>query len=181
VSRPNAGTRTTSDDGVVRVLVTGSRYWTNVPSITGVLESLADEFPDATLMHGDCRGADRIAAFVWASLGLPVEAYPVDWSAPCGPKCPVWHVRRREEGRDYCPEAGPMRNRQMINRGPVVCVAFPRERPGQRGSGTSSCIRDARLASVPVRIYSWRSLVEGVEESCSGTLPLALHPSAESA
>lgn len=49
----------------MRILVTGSRDWTDGSTIRVVLASLADRNRTAILVHGDCRGADWIARDIW--------------------------------------------------------------------------------------------------------------------
>lgn len=95
-----------------RILITGSRDWTNVPYIRHMLTIAARFHPDAVLVHGDCRGADRIAAGIWTGWGLPTEPHPADWS----------HGRA----------AGPIRNTEMVNAGADLCLAFLL--PGSRGA-----------------------------------------------
>jgi hypothetical protein len=48
-----------------RILITGSREWTDTARIRAVLAYHRHAFPDAILVHGDARGADRIAAGIW--------------------------------------------------------------------------------------------------------------------
>ena len=64
-----------------RILVTGSRDWTDRDVIYRALVSAWDRtgrHPAAVLVQGECHlgGADAIAADVWASWGLPVEGHP---------------------------------------------------------------------------------------------------------
>lgn len=89
-----------------RVIVTGARDWDEELHLHHVLDEIHAEHPDMLLVHGACtRGADRFADR-WALLrGVPVERHPADW---------------RAHGR----AAGPMRNRQMVEAGAVLCVAF---------------------------------------------------------
>lgn len=95
-----------------RILITGSRDWTDVPFIARMLAIAARLHPGAVLVHGDCRGADRIAAQIWIRWGLPTEPHPADWS----------------RGR----AAGPIRNAEMVKAGADLCLAFLL--PGSRGA-----------------------------------------------
>ena len=88
-----------------RVLVTGSRTWTDTATITARLAEQAGALPGAVLVHGDAAGADRIAARIWRSWGLPEEPHPADW---------------HQHGR----AAGPRRNAHMVALGAAVCLAF---------------------------------------------------------
>lgn len=109
-----------------RILVTGSRDWTDVDLVREAL--LAYAVQDAcVLRHGDARGLDRIAAGVAHELGWTVETYAADWG---------------RLGR----QAGHVRNQQMVDAGADVCLAFPL--PGSRG--TYDCAARAIRADIPV-------------------------------
>lgn len=84
----------------------------------------AAEAGTLTIVHGEARGADRLADDVARDLGYRVESYRADWS----------------QGR----AAGPIRNKQMLAEGADLVVAFP------GGKGTAHMVRIAREAGVPV-------------------------------
>ena len=88
------------------ILVCGDRNWRDKNII---LETLK-EFPkDSTIIHGDCRGADRIGATTGVSLGMKVLAFPVSES----------------DWKTYGGYAGPRRNKKMLNEGqPDLVLAF---------------------------------------------------------
>lgn len=115
-----------------RVLITGSRKWTDRERIRIALLQVWCELgceSDCTLVHGDCpTGADAIAADVWRKAHLPVEAHPADW---------------KNLGR----AAGPVRNEEMVQAGADRCLAFPL--PDSRG--TFDCMKRADRAGIPVR------------------------------
>jgi hypothetical protein len=127
-----------------RILVTGSREWTDVSTIEDALlnalyESPADADPPV-LVHGGCpTGADAIADSVWRhwshvypELGFLAdpEVHPADWA---------------RHGRS----AGPIRNHAMVRAGADICLAFP----VGRSPGTRGCMAAARAALIPVRDY----------------------------
>lgn len=104
-----------------RVLVTGSRNWTDREQIRKALSLLP---PGSTVVHGAAGGADTIADEEARALRLNVEPHPADW---------------KRHGR----KAGPLRNQEMIDAGPYdIVFAFPL--PGS--IGTEDCIRRARKA-----------------------------------
>lgn len=119
-----------------RVLVTGSRTWTDEVTIH---DALAAQWGDGTavLVSGAClRGADRIAEMVWSGWGGRIERHPADWS---------------QHGR----QAGFRRNAEMVNGGADVCLAFIRA-----GSpGASHTAQLAEAAGIPTRRYSSASEV----------------------
>ena len=57
------------------ILVTGDRNWSNVKRISSIL-SLTDY---TILVEGECRGADRLAAFIARSNGKEVIGKAADW------------------------------------------------------------------------------------------------------
>jgi hypothetical protein len=90
-----------------RILVTGSRTWTHTTTIRRHLTHARQAYPGAVLIHGNARGADRIAAGIWRHWQLPVEPHPADWT---------------HHGR----AAGYHRNRAMVATGADLCLAFIR-------------------------------------------------------
>jgi hypothetical protein len=127
-----------------RLLVTGSRSWTNVHLLRGVLRDVHREHPDAVLVSGRCRGgADAFAELCWASFcGFPtaaeaiaagrIEPHPADWD-------------------QFGDAAGPKRNGEMVAAGADECVSFWEKGAGNRG--TASCVGLARKAGIPVREF----------------------------
>lgn len=112
-----------------RVLVTGSRTWTDVIVIQRALEWAWE--PGAVLVTGACpRGADKLAEVIWEASGGLLELYPADWNR-------------------YGKPAGMIRNLEMIESDPDVCLAFIRD-----GSpGATGCARLAESAGVPT--FRW--------------------------
>ncbi|MEV4127071.1 SLOG family protein [Nocardia sp. NPDC049707] len=117
-----------------RLLVTGSRDWHDRKTIRDALvQAWRDLQPGPIiLVHGAARGADQIAADIWASGGLEDEPHPADWKG---------------DGR----KAGPIRNQHMVDLGADLCVAFP---IGDGWSGTRDCMERARKAGIPVRVIA---------------------------
>jgi Bifunctional DNA primase/polymerase, N-terminal/YspA, cpYpsA-related SLOG family len=111
-----------------RVLVTGSRTWTDPAVIADTLRAWFH--PGTVLVTGACpRGADAIAEHLWASWGGPAERHPADWPSGRG--------------------AGFARNAAMVALGADVCLAFIRD----NSPGASHTARLAALAGIPVRRY----------------------------
>ena len=111
----------------VRVLVTGSRGWTDTGTLAAALAAVrAEHGPRLVLVHGGCRtGADQLADQWARSTGVRVERWPADWSTGRG--------------------AGPARNAAMVASRPALCLAFlAGETPG-----TTHCANLAERAGIP--------------------------------
>jgi Bifunctional DNA primase/polymerase, N-terminal/SNF2-related domain/YspA, cpYpsA-related SLOG family len=137
-----------------RVLVTGSRAWTDEETIAS---ALAGQWHDgnAVLVTGACpRGADEIAERIWRARGGQAERHPADWST----------------GRD----AGMRRNADMVALGADVCLAFIRD-------GSPGAIHAARLAEqagIPVHRFETGSTVVASTATCTvcGTAMAIIEP-----
>jgi hypothetical protein len=122
----------------LRILVTGSRSWTDRDVITrALLDALClSTIGTPTLIHGMARGADKIADAVWQSIGrnvpggLNLERCPADWE---------------KNGR----AAGYIRNAEMVRSGADICLAFPLG----ASPGTRNCMRLAAEAGIRVVNY----------------------------
>jgi hypothetical protein len=114
--------------------VTGSRSWDRPDVVEAALAVALYGHGGMVVVHGSCpTGADAIAsewARRYAHLGVVEERHHAAWNL-------------------YGRAAGPKRNQQMVNAGADLCLAFP----VGRSSGTRSCIRLARAAGIPVRVW----------------------------
>ena len=90
----------------MRLLVTGGRNFDDRGLMWSTLDRLHAEHQFTLLIHGDARGADRLASEWAQDRGIDVLACPAD---------------RKRYGRG----AGPKRNRQMLDQKPDLVVAFP--------------------------------------------------------
>lgn len=118
----------------MRVLVCGSRNWTDRQRIADLLEALPAP-ASVTIVHGGARGADRIAGEEAQRLGMRVEIHPADWER-------------------YGRAAGPIRNREMAESGVDACIAFLQETPDAPSRGTRNMIEQARKSGIPVEIIT---------------------------
>lgn len=126
-----------------RVLLTGSRRWSDAELIFRELDRLVRQHGVITLIHGDCsRGADAIADR-WARNwpGVLVERYPANW-------------------REFGKAAGPIRNLEMVNAGPDECLAFILD----HSKGASQCASAAMRAGVPTRVFLGWGVIEKVPD-----------------
>ena len=114
-----------------RVLVTGSRTWTNTEAIRAALAAVWGD-GTAVLVSGACpRGADRLAEQLWTRWGGHVERHPADWD---------------RHGRG----AGYRRNTAMVERGADLCLAFIHA--GSPGASHTTALAEA--AGIPTHHHT---------------------------
>lgn len=112
----------------MRVLICGSRNWTDRGPIQSVIEMLP---AGSVVIHGAAAGADSLAGQVAYDSGVSVEIYPADW---------------KRDGR----AAGPIRNTRMLREGkPDRVIAF--RMPGV-SRGTDDMIKQSRAAGLMVDV-----------------------------
>lgn len=117
-----------------RVLITGSRSWTDEETISNALRTVWEEQgkpTDMILVSGHCpTGADAICERIWEKNGLTVERYPADWDT-------------------HGKAAGFVRNKTMVDSKPDICLAFRKN----NSKGTTHTINLASKAGIPLRIF----------------------------
>ncbi|WP_454107930.1 DUF2493 domain-containing protein [Microbacterium ginsengisoli] len=102
-----------------RLLVAGSRAWTDEAAIFWRLDGALAQLGEVTLVHGACpQGADSIADRWGTARGVPTERHPADWGTHTE-RCPEWH-----RGLARCRAAGFRRNAQMVELGADLCLVF---------------------------------------------------------
>lgn len=152
----------------MRVLVTGSRNWSDGNRVAAALTECLNALPKRdrlVIVHGGARGADRIAGeWAWWAHGrrLPVdrpEVHKARWNQPCpADRCPPNHRREDKSGGSTCPMAGYYRNEYMVSLGADVVLAFlmpcdkkrckdPQPHPSH---GAAQCVQCARFAGLDV-------------------------------
>ncbi|MFD7605183.1 DUF2493 domain-containing protein [Streptomyces mirabilis] len=119
----------------MRLLVTGSRTWTDRGLLQGVIGEvlwLGQLRPrDVLLIHGACPwGADAMADAFAREIGIRVRRHPADWAV---------HGKR----------AGFIRNAEMVSAGADLCMAFIRG--GSPGASMTANL--AQRAGIPTEIY----------------------------
>jgi hypothetical protein len=130
-----------------RILVTGSRDWSDGPTIWKSLAETVRALPyeqGLLIVHGACpTGADQMADEWGRGYGATIETHRAEDFGP-------W------------PRCGPLRNRHMVSLGADRCLAFigpctsprcrkPRPHPSH---GASHCADLAEKAGIPVRRFT---------------------------
>lgn len=131
------------DCSVNRIIISGSRDWTDPEPIRQLLIRSTQHIPALLVTHGAARGADNIADELARGMGIPTDPHPADW---------------RGRGK----AAGPLRNREMAELGAVACYCFKDgfNRKLDKG-GTENMAKLAKEAGIVVWAYSdgeWSSL-----------------------
>lgn len=114
----------------MRILVTGSRDWTNRELLYKVLGELTSNDVRHILVHGDCpTGADKMAD-EWAACqpDIIVEKYRAGWEV-------------------YGRRGGPIRNQYMVSLGADICVAFIKNK-SRGATGTANLAEDRGIKVV---------------------------------
>lgn len=135
-----------------RILVTGSRDWEDYNTVA---RQLAIAFADAwekgyakvIVVHGDCpSGADAMAQeFVNKvqgaihSLQIKAERHPAKWYEH-DENC-------HHQPSKSCPAAGPRRNKQMVDLGADICLAFIKN----YSKGATGCAKLAAKSNIEVK------------------------------
>jgi hypothetical protein len=110
---------------LARVLIYGSRTWTEGDVIREVLSDLP---ADTVIIHGGAAGADSMAGAIAREFGYMVVVFPADW-------------------KTYGRSAGHRRNQQMIDQGkPDEAVGF--RSPGE-SRGTDNMTSLLVKAGIP--------------------------------
>ena len=126
------------EDDIV-ILITGDRNWTDYDFILEVLSRFKDK--SVLLIHGDCRGADKLAGKAARELKFEVDSHPAEWDK-------------------YGRGAGPIRNTEMVKQAAklesegleVYVLAFHDNIETSRG--TPHCINQSKNHGLNVELYS---------------------------
>lgn len=124
-----------------RVLITGSRDWSDITTLFDALDEAyleAGDFRTVRVVHGAARGADSLAQVWYESRKergwyVEIERHPAKWT-------------------QYGKRAGILRNEEMVKLGADLCLAFPLP----ESKGTKHCMDIARKAGIPLRWFEPR-------------------------
>ena len=115
----------------MKILITGSREWTNTEIIKNAIEFHSKPSEDTIIIHGGAKGADAIADQLAIQFGWSRIIYPANWTL-------------------HGKSAGPTRNKFMlVSSKPDVVLAFPTT----SSRGTWDCVNTAKLLNLKVVLY----------------------------
>ena len=119
----------------MRIIICGSRDWVDDSVMRHFLQHWGGPYSplhrrEIAIVHGDARGADKMADQIARGLGFSVEPHPADW---------------RGQGR----AAGPIRNKLMLDLGVDLVAAFKVGFDGtMKRGGTENMVKIAMAAGV---------------------------------
>lgn len=123
---------------MVRVIVTGSREWSDPNAIRAKISDRLCDLPGDSLIvvgydekNDRPKGVDRFAYQEAQKLGLALETHPAEWEK-------------------FGKGAGFRRNTEMAQLGADLCLAFH----NGRSSGTKHMIEQAEKYGIPVEIVT---------------------------
>lgn len=113
-----------------RVLITGSREWSDRFFIQNKIEDLSLR-GNIVIVHGGCKkGVDEIVNNYCLYENIEQEIYTAKWEK---------HGKR----------AGILRNQQMVDTKPDLCLSFW----NGKSTGTKDCINKVIKAKIPINIF----------------------------
>jgi hypothetical protein len=114
----------------MKVLISGSRFYSDYRKILAVVKSLDIDL----VIAGGCRGADTLAVWAARQCGIKYIEYPADWQR-------------------FGKSAGPRRNQQMLDmEKPDLLLVFHEDLA--RSKGTRDMLSRVIRAGIPYRIFT---------------------------
>jgi hypothetical protein len=144
----------------MKVLITGDRNWQDRKTIHRTLRFIQMTNVGTDCAHrslvviqGEASGADSTARDCARDLGIEVWSFPANW-------------------KKYGRAAGPLRNKEMLDREPDLVVAFHNDL--SKSKGTKNCVGEAKKRGIPVVVVrsqaslhlapKWRRILEVTAE-----------------
>lgn len=112
----------------MKVLICGDRNWSDSKKIADRVKQLP---ANTVVIHGACRGADRIAGNAAFNLGYKIVQFPAQW-------------------KKYGRAAGPIRNQRMLDEKPDLVIAFHSNLAESKG--TKNMLKIATDAGIPTEV-----------------------------
>ena len=100
----------------MRILITGSRDWNSIADVFRLIETMVQIYnpSEVTIVHGAAPSGADYMAHQWVEVASEImpytiieEAHPASWE-------------------EFGKAAGPIRNREMVDLGADLCLAFIR-------------------------------------------------------
>lgn len=125
----------------MKIIVSGDRNWDDPELIARVI-LLLDPATD-TLIEGEALGADTLARIEAEKRGITVDKTPANW-------------------KKFGGAAGPIRNREMLDKGGELVIAFHDDL--FHSKGTKDMCNQAQNRSIPVHLIDHRHADEWIHD-----------------
>ena len=133
------------------ILITGARDWKDKEVIREALAPYKDK--RVLLIHGDCVGADKLAGTVAEEFKFELSIHPI----------------KKEDWKRYGRGAGPVRNREMVNKAAalkgagIATIVLAFHDNLELSKGTKDCVKQATKAGLNILVHSH----DGEDGTCS--------------
>ena len=135
-SNSSSSSSSESSSECYRVVITGSRSWTDYRTIYQALLKLKNRTSlPVEVIQGCARGADQLAERAAVELNLSCIPYPADWNR-------------------YGKRAGVLRNLAMLSTQPQLILGFLDTSGNLAHSGTLHCLREAHYRNLPHLLFT---------------------------
>ena len=114
---------------MLRIVVSGDRNWSDIQRVRQCFSRFDNHQGQVELIHGDCKGLDKMAGYVGNEKGWTVIPVPAEWNK-------------------FGPSAGPIRNSQMLDMNPSGLIWFHDDIQNSRG--TKDMIKQAESRGIKV-------------------------------
>ena len=118
----------------MKILVTGSRFWTDEKAIADAIIKHGTLSEEITIIEGEAKGADTIAKHFANKMGCKVKGYPADWNT-------------------YGRSAGPIRNQKMLDDNPDIHLVLAFTDDIDASIGTSDMVARSIKKGIKVILY----------------------------
>lgn len=129
-------------------MITGGRGYTDEARVYQILDAAVVRLEMTELIVGDCpTGLDALGRQWARDRAFPSREFKAKWNDLSAPGA---RIKRRPDGSQYNANAGPDRNKAMVEQGqPHHGLAF------SGGDGTRDAIRHLRAAGIEPKLIDW--------------------------
>jgi len=122
----------------MKILVCGDRNWKDDIKMYEVLKTFLN---GVILVHGDAKGADKMAGRIGSKLGFKVIAYPAKWDI-------------------FGKGAGPIRNQQMLDENYDIEEVIAFHNDIENSKGTKDMLRRAQKRGIKNKLITSKTEIK---------------------
>jgi len=116
-----------------KVIISGDRNWDDDELRTKMRNVLRKVDNGTEIIHGGCKGVDKVAGEIAKELSISCVVFSADWNK-------------------YGKAAGPVRNKQMLDYGAGIVIAFHKNI--SESKGTKDMMKQAEKRGIKVFLIS---------------------------